>query len=65
MDLADAFEVLDAVFDGDDQAKGGAVFGGEGLAGHLVAEDGLGMEGAGLIDPHIILIIGGTHPDIV
>ena len=64
MHFADAFEVFDAVFDGDDEAEGGAVAGGEGLAGHFVAEDGLGVEGAGAVDADIIEIVGGAEADV-
>lgn len=64
MDLADALQVFDAVFDGDDEAKGGAVVDGQRLAGHLVGEDGLGMEGAGFVYADIILIVRGTEADV-
>lgn len=64
-DLADAFEIFDAVFGGDDKAEGGAVASGEGLAIHFVGEDRLRVEGTGCVDADIILVVGSTEADVI
>src|SRR6185312_785603 len=66
--------MFDTILDGDNEAKGGAVADGQGLAVHFVGEDGLGVEGAGHVDADIVSVIrcgetdvfaGGFGPEIV
>jgi hypothetical protein len=41
------------------------VFGGQGLAVHFVAQQGLGVEGAGSIDAYVVMIVGGAESNVI
>ena len=64
-DGPDPLEVLDAVLDRDDQPERCAVLGGQRLAVHLVAEQGLGMEGAGHVEPDVVAAVGCLERGVV
>ncbi len=64
-DEADAFKVLDAIFDGDNKAQGCPVFVDEGLVVLLPSEDGLGMHETLCVEADEVVFAIGGHIDVV